>query len=256
MRCATLPTTPDHVPNSSHAYQWTYPGFVDTLPFCEGRSPRCPRRDHRTHRSSGGGPSSWSGRAPRPEKSPDRSSPPPRRFGIGCGRPIAMPAAGRTGPRLTSGKSCAACRGKHAAPRGARNATKSRSLVCAGSRLDPVQGFEFVQAHKAEHRVATTCRVLGVSPAGTTPGAAGRCRVAVGSLSGRARADVRMGAQVEAIHAHSPGTYMARRGCTRNPGRGRPDRPQARVVRLMRAAGLKRVRRRTWVTPTQPDPAE
>jgi len=61
-----------------------------------------------------------------------------------------------------------------------------------------------VKAHQAEHRVATTCRVLGVSPSGYY---AWRHR----PLSGRARADVTMAAQVEAIHGQSRGTYGAPR---------------------------------------------
>ncbi len=43
-----------------------------------------------------------------------------------------------------------------------------RRLLCQGDRLDPVQGFEFVTAHRATHPIATLCRVLGVSPSGYT----------------------------------------------------------------------------------------
>jgi putative transposase len=105
-----------------------------------------------------------------------------------------------------------------------------------------------VKAHQAAHRVATTCRVLGVSPSGYY---AWRRR----PLSGRARADVRMGAQVEAIHAHSRGTYGAPRVHAELRAAGVPV-GRKRVARLMRAAGLQGVSRRKWVTTTQRDPAE
>jgi putative transposase len=91
------------------------------------------------------------------------------------------------------------------------------------------------------------CRVLGVSPSGYY---AWRRR----PLSGRARADVRMGAQVEAIHAHSRGTYGAPRVHAELRAAGVPV-GRKRVARLMRAAGLQGVSRRKWVTTTQRDPA-
>lgn len=43
---------------------------------------------------------------------------------------------------------------------------KSRGLVRSGDRKDPVAIFEFVSTHQAQHRVATLCRVLEVSPSG------------------------------------------------------------------------------------------
>jgi putative transposase len=99
-----------------------------------------------------------------------------------------------------------------------------------------------VKAHQAEHRVATTCRVLGVSPSGYY---AWRHR----PLSGRARADVTMTAQVEAIHGHSRGTYGAPRVHAELRAEGVPV-GRKRVARLMRAAGLQGVSRRKWVTTT------
>jgi transposase-like protein len=47
-----------------------------------------------------------------------------------------------------------------------RDSGKSRGLVRSGDRKDPVRIFEFVSAHQAQHRVATMCRVLGVSTSG------------------------------------------------------------------------------------------
>ena len=68
-------------------------------------------------------------------------------------------------------------------------------------------------AHQAFHRVATSCRVLEVSPSGYY---AWRKR----PLSPRACADVELTAQIATIHRESRGT-MARRGCMRNsPRRG------------------------------------
>ncbi len=91
-------------------------------------------------------------------------------------------------------------------------------------------------AHQAVHRVATMCRVLGVSPSGYY---AWRKR----PLSTRARADVELTAHIDAIHRASRGTYGAPRvhaelralgirvGCKR-------------VARLMRHAGVQGVSRR------------
>jgi len=105
-----------------------------------------------------------------------------------------------------------------------------------------------VKAHQAEHRIATTCRVLGVSPSGYY---AWRHR----PLSGRARADVTMAAQVEAIHGQSRGTYGAPRVHAELRAEGVLV-GRKRVARLMRAAGLQGVSRRKWVTTTQRDPAD
>ena len=55
-------------------------------------------------------------------------------------------------------------------------------------------------AHRATYRIATLCRVLGVSPSGYY---AWRQR----PLSARARADVTLGAEIQAIHRHSRGPY-------------------------------------------------
>ena len=75
---------------------------------------------------------------------------------------------GRRADGLTarSGRKCAACAGGQGPPRRAGHPPKSRGLVRPGDQLAPVQGFEFVRAHQGTHRVATVCRVLGVSASG------------------------------------------------------------------------------------------
>jgi putative transposase len=57
-----------------------------------------------------------------------------------------------------------------------------------------------VTAHQAVHPIATMCRVLGVSSSGYY---AWRQR----PLSLRARADVKLSAEIQAIHRESRGTY-------------------------------------------------
>ena len=91
-------------------------------------------------------------------------------------------------------------------------------------------------AHQALHRVATLCRVLGVSPSGYY---AWRKR----PMAARTRTDVELSAHIDAIHRASRGTYGAPRvhaelaalgihvGCKR-------------VARLMRALGVCGVSRR------------
>lgn len=99
--------------------------------------------------------------------------------------------------------------------------------------------------HQAEHRVATMCRVLGVSTSGYY---AWRSR----PPSGRAGEDAVLRQQIEVIHAVSRGTYGAPRvhaelaAQERHVGR-------KRVARLMRAAGLQGVSPRKWVTTTVRD---
>ena len=91
-------------------------------------------------------------------------------------------------------------------------------------------------AHQAAHSIATMCRVLGVSPSGYY---AWRQR----PLSLRARADVKLSAEIQAIHRESRGTYGGPRIHAELADRGvRVGRK--RVARLMRAAGLHGVSRR------------
>ncbi len=95
-------------------------------------------------------------------------------------------------------------------------------------------------AHQAVHRVATMCRVLGVSPSGYY---AWRHR----PLSARKRADVELAAKIQVIHRESRGTYGAPRihaelvAADVHIGR-------KRVARLMRGAGVRGVSRRKFTT--------
>jgi len=104
-----------------------------------------------------------------------------------------------------------------------------------------------VKVHQAEHRVATMCRVLGVSTSGYY---AWRSR----PQSVRAGEDAVLRQRIEVIHAVSRGTYGAPRvhaelaAQERHVGR-------KRVARLMRTAGLQGVSRRKWVTTTVRDRA-
>jgi putative transposase len=102
-----------------------------------------------------------------------------------------------------------------------------------------------VTAHQAFHRVATTCRVLGVSPSGYY---AWRKR----PLSARARTDVELTAEIQAIHRESRATYGAPRVHAELAARGlRVGRK--RVARLMRAAGVHGVSRRKQFVTTRRD---
>src|SRR4030095_5547331 len=118
----------------------------------------------------------------------------------------------------------------------ASDLVKSRGLICAGDHHDPVQGFEFVTVHQAVHRVATLCRVLGVSPSGYY---AWRNR----PLSRRAREDVELTARVDAIHRASRGTYGAPRIHAELAALG-IHVGRKRVARLMRALGVHGISRR------------
>lgn len=102
-----------------------------------------------------------------------------------------------------------------------------------------------MKAHRAEHRVATMCRVLGVSTSGyyawlRRP------------LSARARENEVLRQRIATIHAISRGTYGAPRILAELRAEGvRVGRK--RVARLMREAGLRGVSRRKWVTTTERD---
>jgi putative transposase len=103
-----------------------------------------------------------------------------------------------------------------------------------------------VSVNQADYPLATMCRLLKVSKSGLY---AWRGR----GMSARKHGDIRLTAQIEAIHRHSHGTYGAPRvhadlrhhgtrvGCKR-------------VARLMRAAGLHGASRRRFVTTTLRDP--
>jgi putative transposase len=102
-----------------------------------------------------------------------------------------------------------------------------------------------VRANRDKHRVATMCRVLGVSPSGYY---AWRARPA----SRRAQHNAELLKQVRVAHADSDGTYGA-------PRVYRELREQGvligrkRIRRLMRSAGLQGVSRRKHVRTTVRD---
>ena len=91
-------------------------------------------------------------------------------------------------------------------------------------------------AHQAVHPVAALCRTLGVSPSGYY---AWRKR----PLSIRARADVKLSAEIQAIHRESRGTYGVPRIHAELADRG-IHVGRKRVARLMRNAGVQGVSRR------------
>ena len=132
-----------------------------------------------------------------------------------------------------------------AAARRARHIGKGRSLVRAGGRLDTGKVFEFVKANRADHKVATMCRVLGVS-------ASGYYAWLRRGPSPRARRDVELSGRIEAIHRDSRGTY----GSPRIHAELREEGERLgrkRVARLMRESGLRGVDRRKWMKTTAAD---
>ena len=100
-------------------------------------------------------------------------------------------------------------------------------------------------AHQAVHRVATMCRVLGVSSSGYY---AWRHR----PLSARTRANVELTAQIQVIHRESRGTYGAPRIHAELVAAEVPV-GRKRVARLMRGAGIRGVSRRKAFTTTVRD---
>ena len=104
-----------------------------------------------------------------------------------------------------------------------------------------------MKAHQAAHRVATQCRVLGVSSSGYS---AWQHR----SPSARAQADGALTEQIRAIHTRSRGTYGAPRIQAELAAQG-AHVGRKRVARLLQAAGLAGVSRRRHVWTTRRDPA-
>ena len=111
--------------------------------------------------------------------------------------------------------------GEQDPPRRTGDPKKSRGLVCQGDRLDPIQGFEFVTAHRATHRLATLCRVLGVLPQRVLCVAAA---AAVGARPGRRHPGRPDSGDSYALARDLRGAPRARRV----GGRRRARRPQAR----------------------------
>lgn len=104
-----------------------------------------------------------------------------------------------------------------------------------------------MRTNQAVHRVATMCRVLGVSPSGFygwrwRPPAA------------RAQADAGLSEKIRAIHERSRGTYGVPRVHAQLAAEG-IHVGRKRVARLMRAAGLEGVSRRRSVHTTVRDRA-
>ena len=126
------------------------------------------------------------------------------------------------------------------------SASVIRNWVRPGDRLGAGEVFGLVRANQACHRVATMCRVLGVSPSGYY---AWRSR----GRSPRARCDEELRGMIRTLHEASRGTYGAPRmhaglmagGC--RVGR-------KRVARLMRESGLAGVSRRRGTRTTHLDP--
>ena len=119
-------------------------------------------------------------------------------------------------------------------------------MVRSGDRDGAREVFELVRANRAEHKVATMCRVLGVSPSGYYAWR-GRGR------SRRARDDDRLRGEVRAAHQRSRGTYGAPRVHAELAARGRAV-GRKRVARLMREQGLAGVSRRRGTRTTRPAP--
>jgi putative transposase len=103
--------------------------------------------------------------------------------------------------------------------------------------------FCFIHAEKANHKVTTMCRVLGVSTSGYY---AWRTR----KPSSRARMDAVLTEVIKCIHATSRGTYGAPRVHVELKEDHRISCGRKRVARLMRAAGIEGChrRRRHWTT--------
>lgn len=102
-----------------------------------------------------------------------------------------------------------------------------------------------MRANQEEHAVATTCRVLEVSPSGYY---AWRVR----PPSARDRRDGELLERILAIHAESRGTYGAPRVQAELRAQG-VSISRKRVARLMRQAGLRGVSRRRFVVTTVRD---
>ena len=102
-----------------------------------------------------------------------------------------------------------------------------------------------MKANQAVYRVATMCRVLGVSPSGYY---AWRQR----SPSQRARSDAELVARIRTLHERSRGTYGVPRIHAELTAEG-TRASRKRIARLMQAAGLEGVSRRRHVRTTVRD---
>ena len=105
-----------------------------------------------------------------------------------------------------------------------------------------------MKANQAEHRVATMCRVLGVSTSGYYAWL-GR------GASARSCRDAELSARIAMIHRGSRGTYGSPRVHAELAEDGERV-ARKRVARLMRARGLRGVCRRKWTRTTIRDGAQ
>ena len=104
-----------------------------------------------------------------------------------------------------------------------------------------------MKANRADHRIATMCRVLGVSASGYH---AWHRR----APSARAQGDAKLTMTIHTIHIESRGTYGAPRVHAELAAQG-IHVGRKRVARLMRAAKVQGVSRRKPIFTTQRDPA-
>jgi len=109
-----------------------------------------------------------------------------------------------------------------------------------------VSAFRFVERERANHRVSTMCRLLGVSPSGFWAWQ-GR------GPSARSVADAELTRRIREAHAVSRGTYGAPRVHAELTATGIAC-GRKRVARLMRAAGIAGVHRRRYHATTVRDP--
>jgi hypothetical protein len=157
------------------------------------------------------------------------------------------PSSGRPDHRGAGG-SAAPAPGSAGPPRRAGHPPRSRGLVRPGDQLAPIPGCEFVRAHQGTHRVATVCRVLGVSASGCY---AWQSR----PLSARAHRQRPCAPGADPDDPRLiPRTYGAPR-IHAELAAGGVHSGRERVARRMHAAGLAGISRRAFVTTTRHDPA-
>jgi len=146
--------------------------------------------------------------------------------------------------RRPSWPTCAGPRGREGDPE-----KISRGLLCQGDALDPVAGFEFIEANRAVHAAATMCRLLGVSTSGYY---CWRDR----PPSARALSDEVLTEKIRLIHTQSRQTYGYRRVRTELVEEHDEAVGPHRVARLMKQANIQGVTRRKFCrTPRRDDRA-
>ena len=106
-----------------------------------------------------------------------------------------------------------------------------------------MSAFRFVLAKKAEHSIATMCRVLVVSRSGYHAWATRK-------LSARAREDARLSARIEVLHRRGRGVYGSPRIWSDLVLEDGERISRKRVERLMRQAGLSGLIVKKWKSTT------